>query len=234
MKIFLDTADLKEIRRAANAGLIDGITTNPSLLSQVAGADARPRDILEEICRTVDGPVSAEVVALEADEMVREGRRLAEIADNITVKVPLTEDGLVACRRMRAEGMMVNVTLCFSPLQALLAAKAGATFISPFVGRLDDIHADGMALIRQVVTIYDNYGFETEVLVASIRHPLHVVESALMGAHVATMPPKVLWQMTKHPLTDKGIAGFLADWDKMPAELRRIVEDEPAATGAGV
>ena len=236
MKIFLDTADLKEIRRAADAGLIDGITTNPSLLSQVAGEEARPRDILEEICRTVDGPVSAEVVALEADAMVREGRKLAEIADNITVKVPLTEDGLVACRRMRAEGMMVNVTLCFSPLQALLAAKAGATFISPFVGRLDDIHADGMDLIRQVVTIYDNYGFETEVLVASIRHPVHVVESALMGAHVATMPPKVLWQMTKHPLTDKGIEGFLADWAKMPAELRRIVDEAPApaTSGAGV
>ena len=236
MKIFLDTADLKEIRRAADAGLIDGITTNPSLLSQVAGADARPRDILEEICRTVDGPVSAEVVALEADAMVREGRKLAEIADNITVKVPLTEDGLVACRRMRAEGMMVNVTLCFSPLQALLAATAGATFISPFVGRRDDIHADGMDLIRQVVTIYDNYGFETEVLVASIRHPVHVVESALMGAHVATMPPKVLWQMTKHPLTDKGIEGFLADWAKMPADLRRIVDEAPApaTSGAGV
>ena len=234
MKIFLDTADLKEIRRAADAGLIDGITTNPSLLSQVAGADARPRDILQEICRTVEGPVSAEVVALEADEMVREGRRLAEIADNITVKVPLTEDGLVACRRLRAEGMMVNVTLCFSPLQALLAAKAGATFISPFVGRLDDIHADGMELIRQVVTIYDNYGFETEVLVASIRHPLHVVQSALMGAHVATMPPKVLWQMTKHPLTDKGIEGFLSDWAKMPEELRSIVDAEPAGSGAGV
>lgn len=234
MKIFLDTADLKEIRRAADAGLIDGITTNPSLLSAVAGPDARPRDILEEICRTVDGPISAEVVALEADEMVREGRRLAEIADNITVKVPLTEDGLVACRRMRSEGIDVNVTLCFSPLQALLAAKAGATFISPFVGRLDDIHADGMDLIRQVVTIYDNYDFETQVLVASIRHPLHVVEAAMMGAHVATMPPKVLWQMTRHPLTDKGIASFLADWEKMPSDLRRIVEEEPAATGAGV
>lgn len=234
MKIFLDTADLKEIRRASDAGLIDGITTNPSLLSAVAGHDARPRDILEEICRTVDGPISAEVVALEADEMVREGRKLAEIADNITVKVPLTENGLVACRRMRSEGIDVNVTLCFSPLQALLAAKAGATFISPFVGRLDDIHADGMDLIRQVVTIYENYDFRTEVLVASIRNPIHVIEAAMMGAHVATMPPKVLWQMTKHPLTDKGIEGFLADWAKMPAELRQIVDEEPAATGAGV
>lgn len=231
MKIFLDTADLKEIRRAADAGLIDGITTNPSLLSQVAGADARPRDVLEEICRTVDGPVSAEVVALEAEEMVREGRILAEIADNITVKVPLTEDGLVACRRLRAEGIDVNVTLCFSPLQAMLAAKAGATFISPFVGRLDDVHQDGMDLIRQVVTIYDNYGFETEVLVASIRNPIHVVQAALMGAHVSTMPPKVLWQLLKHPLTDKGIEGFLADWAKMPEDLRRIAT-EPA--GAGV
>jgi transaldolase len=166
--------------------------------------------------------------------MVREGRKLAEIADNITVKVPLTENGLVACRRMRSEGIDVNVTLCFSPLQALLAAKAGATFISPFVGRLDDIHADGMDLIRQVVTIYENYDFRTEVLVASIRNPIHVIEAAMMGAHVATMPPKVLWQMTKHPLTDKGIEGFLADWAKMPPELRQIVDEEPAATGAGV
>ena len=233
MKIFLDTADLKEIRRAADAGLIDGITTNPSLLSQVAGKDGHPREILEEICRTVDGPISAEVVALEAKEMLREGRLLAKIADNITVKVPLTEDGLVACRTLRSEGIDVNVTLCFSPLQAMLAAKAGATFISPFVGRLDDVHQDGMELIKQVVTIYDNYGFETEVLVASIRNPIHVVQSALMGAHVATMPPKVLWQMTKHPLTDKGIEGFLADWAKMPAEMRSIV-DAPAASGAGV
>jgi len=232
MKIFLDTADLTEIRRAADAGLIDGITTNPSLLSQVAGADARPRDVLKEICRTVDGPVSAEVVALEADEMLREGRRLAQLADNITVKVPLTEDGLVACRRLRAEGIDVNVTLCFSPLQAMMAAKAGATFISPFVGRLDDISQDGMELIRQIVEIYRNYDFETEVLVASIRHPMHVVEAALLGADVGTMPPKVLWQLIKHPLTDKGIQSFLADWEKMPADLRDLVGADEGGNGA--
>lgn len=233
MKIFLDTADLDEIRRAADAGLIDGITTNPSLLAKVAGPDARPRDILAEICRTVDGPISAEVVATDADIMLREGRKLAEIADNITVKVPLTEDGLVACRKLRTEGIHVNVTLCFSPLQAMLAAKAGATFISPFVGRIDDTAGDGMELIRQVVQIYRNYGFETEVLVASIRHPVHVVEAALIGAQVATMPPKVLWQMTKHPLTDRGLEAFLKDWESMPAELRDIAGDGAVPVGAG-
>lgn len=222
MKIFLDTADLTEIRRAADAGLIDGITTNPSLLSTAAGDGGDPRAILKEICDTVNGPISAEVVATDADTMVSEGKKLAKIADNIVVKSPLTEDGLVACRRLRAEGIKVNVTLCFSPTQALLAAKADATFISPFIGRLDDISSDGMELIRQIRVIYDNYGFDTELLAASIRHPQHVVESALMGADVATIPSKVLWQLLKHPKTDEGLAAFIADWEKLPEDARVI------------
>ncbi|HUG39886.1 MAG TPA: fructose-6-phosphate aldolase [Longimicrobiales bacterium] len=222
MKIFLDTADLSEIRRAAEAGLIDGITTNPSLLSKAAGATGSPAEILKEICATVAGPISAEVVALDADTMVREGKKLAKIADNIVVKTPLTEDGLVACRRFRAEGIAVNVTLCFSPTQALLAAKADATYISPFVGRLDDISHEGMDLIRQIRVIYDNYGFGTQILAASIRHPVHVVESALAGADVGTMPAKVLWQLIRHPLTDAGLEAFLADWEKLPADRRVI------------
>ncbi|MFO7895008.1 MAG: fructose-6-phosphate aldolase [Longimicrobiales bacterium] len=222
MKIFLDTADLSEIQRAADAGLIDGITTNPSLLSKAAGDGGDPRAILKEICDTVDGPISAEVVATDADTMVEEGTKLAQIADNIVVKCPLTEDGLVACQRLRAKGIKVNVTLCFSATQALLAAKAGATYISPFVGRLDDISSDGMELIRQIRIIYDNYDFDTEILAASIRHPQHVVESAMMGADVGTLPPKVLWQLVKHPLTDKGLAAFLADWDKLPEDARVI------------
>lgn len=222
MKIFLDTADLSEIQRAADAGLIDGITTNPSLLSKAAGDGGDPRAILKEICDTVDGPISAEVVATDADTMVAEGTKLAQIADNIVVKCPLTEDGLVACQRLRAKGIKVNVTLCFSATQALLAAKAGATYISPFVGRLDDISGDGMELIRQIRIIYDNYDFDTEILAASIRHPQHVVESAMMGADVGTLPPKVLWQLVKHPLTDKGLAAFLADWEKLPEDARVI------------
>ena len=222
MKIFLDTADLGEIRRAAEAGLIDGITTNPSLLSTAAGDEGDPREILKEICAAVPGPISAEVVATDAETMVREGKKLAELADNIVVKAPLTEDGLVACRQLRAEDIKVNITLCFSPTQALLAAKADATYISPFIGRLDDISHDGMELIRQIRMIYDNYGFETEILAASIRHPQHVVESALMGADVGTMPSKVLWQLLKHPLTDKGLAAFLADWEKLPEHRRAI------------
>ena len=170
----------------------------------------------------VDGPVSAEVVATEADAMVREGRELARVADNIVVKVPLIEEGLKACKRFRAEGIRVNVTLCFSPAQALLAAKAGATYISPFVGRLDDISADGMELIRQIRQIYDNYSFETEVLVALVRHPMHVVEAALIGADIATVPPKVLHQLIQHPLTDRGLEAFLADWARLPQERRSI------------
>jgi transaldolase len=222
MKFFLDSADLTEIRRAMAAGLIDGITTNPSLLAKVAGADHEPRDLLREIAGLVPGPISAEVVALEKGEMLREGRELAKIADNIVVKVPLTEDGLNACRQFRSEGIGVNVTLCFSPAQALLAAKAGASYISPFVGRLDDVSQDGMELISQIVQIYSNYDFRTEVLVASVRHPLHVVQAALLGADVATVPAKVLHQLMHHPLTDKGIEGFLADWAKLP-EAKRVI-----------
>jgi transaldolase len=213
MKLFLDSADLKEIRHAMDAGLIDGITTNPSLLSKVAGPD-NAREVLAEICRTVPGPISAEVIATELEPMVAEGRELARIADNIVVKVPLTEAGLHACRRFRSEGIGVNVTLCFSGTQALLAAKAGATFVSPFVGRLDDISQDGMQLIEQIVQIYQNYDFETEVLVASVRHPVHVLQAALLGAHAATIPAKTLHQLMKHPLTDRGLEGFLADWSK--------------------
>ncbi|NLG60904.1 MAG: fructose-6-phosphate aldolase [Candidatus Cloacimonetes bacterium] len=223
MKFFLDSADLVEIRRAMDAGLIDGITTNPSLLSKAAGNGASPRDILKEICALVPGPISAEVVAVDKDQMYAEGRELAKLADNIVIKVPLTEDGLIACRRFRAEGIRVNVTLCFSPAQALLAAKAGASYISPFVGRLDDIGENGMDLIAQVVQIYDNYDFDTEVLVASVRHPMHVVEAALLGAHVATVPAKVLHQLIGHPLTDKGLKAFLADWEKLPESARHIV-----------
>lgn len=222
MKFFLDSADLTEIRRAMDAGLIDGITTNPSLLAKVAGADHDPREVLEEICRIVPGPISAEVVATTKDEMLREGRKLAKLADNIVVKVPLTEDGLMACRQFRSEDIRVNVTLCFSAAQALLAAKAGASYISPFVGRLDDIAQDGMELIEQVVQIYSNYDFQTEVLVASVRHPVHVVQAALIGAHVATVPAKVLHQLMHHPLTDKGLAAFLADWEKLPEAKRAI------------
>jgi transaldolase len=222
MKFFLDSADLNEIRRALDAGLIDGITTNPSLLAKVAGHDHDPREILLEICRLVPGPISAEVVGTERDTIVREGRTLAKLADNIVVKVPLTEDGLMACRQFRSEGIRVNVTLCFSPAQALLAAKAGASYISPFVGRLDDVAQDGMQLIEQIVQIYGNYDFQTEVLVASVRHPVHVVQAALLGADVATVPAKVLHQLMHHPLTDKGLEGFLADWAKLPEAKRAI------------
>jgi transaldolase len=222
MKFFLDTADVAEIQRAAESGLIDGITTNPSLLAKAAGADHDPQDILKQICALVPGPISAEVVALDFETMVSEGKKLAKLADNIVVKVPLTEAGLQACRAFRADGIKVNVTLCFSPTQALVAAKAGATFISPFVGRLDDVSHNGMELIEQIVQIYQNYDFETEVLVASVRHPMHVVEAAMIGAQVATMPAKVLYMLLQHPLTDKGIQGFLADWDKLPQAKRKI------------
>ena len=218
MKIFLDTADISEIRRAADAGLIDGVTTNPTLLARSAGGkDAK--EIFREIAEIVDGPVSAEVVGLDAETMLSEGRKLAGLHPNIVIKVPLTEDGLKACRQLRSEGIGVNVTLCFSPVQALLAAKAGATFISPFVGRLDDISSDGMQLISQIRQIYDNYGMDTQILVASIRHPQHVVESALIGADCATIPPKVLWQLAKHPLTDQGVDAFLEDWKTLGQEL---------------
>jgi len=222
MKFFLDSADLGEIRRALDAGLIDGITTNPSLLAKVAGAEQDPKDVLADICRIVPGPISAEVVARDEQSMLREGRELARIADNIVVKVPLTEDGLHACRHFRTEDIRVNVTLCFSPAQALLAAKAGATYISPFVGRLDDVAYDGMELIGQIVQIYGNYDFETQVLVASVRHPQHVVQAALLGADVATIPAKVLHQLMHHPLTDRGLEAFLADWSRLPEAKRGL------------
>jgi transaldolase len=218
MKIFLDTADLKEIRRAANAGLIDGVTTNPSLMAKVAG-DREPSDLFREICEAVDGPVSAEVVALDRDGMLEQGLRLAKIHDNIVIKVPLTEAGLGACRALSSEGIPVNVTLCFSPTQAHLAAKAGATFISPFIGRIDDISGDGMELIQQIRQIYDNYDIATEILAASIRHPQHMVQALLIGADCSTIPPKVLYQLLKHPLTDQGLDGFMADWKALGRDL---------------
>lgn len=218
MKIFLDTADLVEIRRAADANLIDGITTNPSLISKVAG-DRDPKEIYREICEVVDGPISAEVVGTDKGTMITEGRKLAALHDNIVVKVPLTEEGLKACRALRSEGIRTNVTLCFSPSQALLAAKAGASFISPFVGRIDDISGEGMQLVHQIRQVYDNYAYDTEILAASLRHPMHVVECMLIGADCATMPPKVLWQLTEHPLTDRGLEAFLADWNKLGAEI---------------
>jgi transaldolase len=212
MKFFVDTADVAEIKDLAATGLLDGATTNPSLVAKT-GRDFI--EVLKEICDIVPGPVSAEVTALDHATMVTEGRRLAKIADNITIKTPLTPDGLKACRALSDDGIMVNVTLCFSPAQALLAAKAGATFVSPFVGRLDDIAIDGLGLISEIMEIYDAYPeITTEVLVASVRHPIHVVEAAKMGAHVATIPPGVLRAMFKHPLTDRGLDAFLNDWAK--------------------
>lgn len=212
MKFFIDTANLDEIKEANELGLIDGVTTNPSLVAKEGDVDFK--DHIKKICDIVAGDVSAEVTALDTEGMLREGRELAQIAPNVVVKVPLTLDGLKATRVFRSEGTKVNVTLCFSAAQALLAAKAGATYISPFIGRLDDIAQDGMQLIRDIVQIYDNYAFETEVLAASIRHPVHIVDCALSGADVATIPFKVIQQLVKHPLTDKGLEGFLADWKK--------------------
>lgn len=212
MKFFIDTANLDEIREANELGLIDGVTTNPSLVAKEGDVDFKEH--IARICELVAGDVSAEVTALDTAGMLAEGREYAKIADNVVIKVPLTLDGLKACRAFRAEGTKVNVTLCFSASQALLAAKAGATYISPFIGRLDDISTDGMELIRQIVQIYDNYGFATEVLAASIRHPVHIVDCALAGADVATIPFKVIQQLVKHPLTDKGLEAFLADWKK--------------------
>jgi len=209
MKFFADTAEIAEIRELAETGLLDGVTTNPSLIHKSG------RDFLEvarEIAALVDGPVSAEVVALDYEGMMREAEVLRKLADNIAIKVPLTPAGLKACKALSSEGTMVNVTLCFSAAQALLAAKAGATFISPFVGRHDDVGFDGMSLIADIRLIYDNYDFETQILVASVRHPMHVVEAAKIGADVMTAPPKIIWQLFKHPLTDQGIASFLKDW----------------------
>ena len=210
MKFFLDTANVKEIQEAASLGLLDGVTTNPSL---VAKEGRSFKEVLIEICNLVDGPISAEVVSLEADAMVKEGKGLAKIHKNIVVKVPLIAEGLKATKRMAAEGIKVNVTLCFSPTQALLAAKAGAWCVSPFIGRLDDISSNGMELIRQILTIYRNYDYKTQVLVASVRHPQHVVEAALAGGHICTMPFSIFQQMVKHPLTDSGLKKFLADWE---------------------
>ena len=211
MKFFADTADTQDIRDLADAGLLDGVTTNPSLIHK---SGRNFLEVVAEICGIVDGPVSAEVVALDYDGMMREAEVVRKIADNVAVKLPMTIDGLKACKTLTSDGTMVNVTLCFSATQALLAAKAGATFISPFVGRHDDLGFDGMQLISDIRLIYDNYAFETEILVASVRHPVHILEAAKMGADVMTAPPAVIRQLVKHPLTDKGIEGFLSDWAK--------------------
>ena len=211
MKFFIDTANIAEIREAASMGVLDGVTTNPSLVAK-EGKDFRK--LLEEICTIVDGPISAEVISTDFDGIMKEGRELSKIHKNIVVKVPLIKEGLKAVKALKAEGIRTNVTLCFSPTQALVAAKSGAYFISPFIGRLDDISHSGMDLIRQIVTIYRNYQYETQVLVASVRHPLHVVEAAMIGADICTIPFKVIEQLIKHPLTDIGLQKFLEDWNK--------------------
>ncbi len=213
MKFFIDTADIAEIKEAAAMGIIDGVTTNPSL---VAKTGRKFRDVLLEICDVVKGPVSAEVVSTTADEMMKEARELHALRENIVVKIPLLAEGLKAVRQCTEEGIETNVTLCFSPNQALLAAKAGATYISPFVGRIDDISDEGMEVVADIIQIYQNYGFPTQVLVASVRHPVHILQAARLGAHVATCPLKVLLQLTKHPLTDIGLKRFLEDWKKVP------------------
>jgi transaldolase len=213
MKFFIDTADVKEIREAHELGVVDGVTTNPSL---IAKSGRNFREVIEEITKIVDGPISAEVVALDHAGMIREGELLAEIHENIVVKVPMTPEGLKATKTLHGMGIKTNVTLIFSPLQALLAAKAGATYVSPFVGRLDDISQDGMGIIEEIRTIFDNYGYTAEIIVASIRNPVHVLNSALIGADVATIPYSVIMQLAKHPLTDAGIKKFLEDWEKVP------------------
>lgn len=212
MKFFIDTANVEEIKRAKELGMVDGVTTNPSL---VAKEGREFKELIRDITDIVDGPVSAEVVSLDAEGMVREARDLAGMADNMVIKVPLVEEGLKAVRSLAQEGIKTNVTLCFSPVQALMAAKAGAAYISPFVGRLDDISHIGMELVEQIITIYENYAFDTEVIVASIRNPLHVLDAALMGADIATIPFKVIQQLIKHPLTDIGVDKFLSDWKKL-------------------
>jgi len=218
MKFFIDTANVNEIREAIALGMVDGVTTNPSL----AAKEGRNfLELVKEICSMVDGPVSVEAVSLNAAEIVKEGREFAKISDNIVVKIPLMEEGLKAVRVLSDDNIPTNVTLCFSPAQALLAAKAGASYISPFVGRLDDISISGMELIGQILTIYNNYGYETEVIVASVRHPLHVVEAAILGADIATIPFKVMKQLIKHPLTDSGIETFLSDWKKLNSSLEK-------------
>lgn len=212
MKLFIDTANLEDIKKAQSWGILDGVTTNPTLLSKEKG---NYRDILKAICEVVDGPVSAEVVSLESDGMIAEAKELSKIHDNIVVKIPMTLEGLKAIKVLSGQGIRTNTTLVFSPLQALLAAKAGTKYVSPFVGRLDDIHVVGMELVQQIVTIFDNYGYTAEVIVASIRNPLHIVESAMIGADICTIPFSVMEKMSKHPLTDKGIANFLEDWKKV-------------------
>lgn len=214
MQIFIDSADIEEIRDAAAMGVIDGVTTNPSLVAKTGRSF---KDVLIDICEVVDGPISAEVVSTDYDGILGEARELAKMHENIVVKVPLIAEGLKAVRTLTDEGIRTNMTLCFSPTQGLLAAKAGATYVSPFVGRIDDISGDGMEIVEQLVTIYRNYGFETQVLVASIRHPVHVIQASLIGAHVATLPHKVIHQLVKHPLTDIGLERFLADAKKIPA-----------------
>jgi transaldolase len=213
VKFFIDTADINEIREANQRGWVDGVTTNPTLIAKTG---RKMNDVILEICREVKGPVSAEVISLQADKIYAEGKELAKLHDNVVVKVPMCEEGLIAVRRFAADGIKTNVTLVFSPLQALLVAKAGASMVSPFVGRLDDISTTGMELIDQIRQIFDNYDFKTEVLVASVRHPIHVLESAMVGADIVTCPLKVMKQLANHPLTDAGIQAFLKDWEKVP------------------
>jgi len=212
MKFFIDTANIEEIKEAAKMGMVDGVTTNPSLISK-EGRDFE--EVIKEICEIVDGPISAEVISTDTEGMVKEARHLAGIHDNIVVKIPMTVDGLKATRTLTGEGIKTNVTLVFSPLQALMAAKAGATYVSPFVGRLDDLSHEGLLLVEQIVEIYSNYGYDTQIIVASVRNPLHVLDAAMMGADIATIPFNVLGKLAAHPLTDKGLKSFLDDWNKM-------------------
>jgi transaldolase len=216
MKFFIDTANIDEIKEAASIGILDGVTTNPTLLSK---EDGHPIEILKQICEIVDGPISAEVVALDWEGMVKEGKELAKIHDNIVIKIPITKEGLKAVNALNAEGIRTNVTLVFTAMQALLASRAGASFISPFVGRLDDITTPGMESVSQIVQVFRNYSIQTEIIVASIRNPLHVLDAALMGADIATIPFKVIEQLSKHPLTDKGIENFLKDWEKVKKRM---------------
>lgn len=211
MKFFIDTADIEEIKSANLRGWVDGVTTNPSLVAKTG----KPFfDVIKAICKEISGPVSAEVIGLESDQMLKEGRELAKLADNVVVKIPMTEQGMIAVKKLTADGIKTNVTLVFSPVQALLAAKAGASMVSPFVGRLDDVGQNGMDMVAEIIDMYRNYDFSTEVLVASVRSPMHIQQAAVMGADIATIPFKVMQQMTQHPLTDKGIASFLSDWNK--------------------
>ncbi|MDL1973366.1 MAG: fructose-6-phosphate aldolase [Deltaproteobacteria bacterium] len=214
MKFFIDTANIEEIREANKLGVIDGVTTNPSLIAK-EGRDFK--EVINEICEIIDGPISAEAVSLDAEGMVAEGRELSKIHENIVIKIPMTTEGIKATRKLSGEGIKTNVTLVFSPLQALMAAKAGATYVSPFVGRLDDVAHDGMGLVDKIIQIYENYGFTTEIIVASIRNPIHVLDAALMGADIATIPFKVITQIAEHPLTDRGLEKFLDDWKKRKA-----------------